>query len=92
MITLDDIEDMTDLNRGEIAALAEHEHLGDYDATILGNYLLHIHHGPHTVQRMISEDVREALHKGDVGHARTLFETLRHFIAMHPEAVRGSDR
>ena len=91
MITLDDIEDMTDLSREEIAALAEHEHLGDYDATILGEYLLHIHHGPQTVQRMISEDIRESLHTGDLAHARTLFDTLRHFIETHPEAVRGAD-
>ena len=91
MISLDDIEDMTDLTRAEIAAIAEHEHLGDFDATLVGEYLMHIHHGPAQVQKMICEDIRAALHADDLGHARTLFATLRHFMADHPDAARGAD-
>ncbi|WP_114965859.1 hypothetical protein [Alkalilacustris brevis] len=91
MITLDDIEDMTCLSREEIAAIAEHEHLPDLDAAMLGEYLMHIHHGPVQVQQMICDDIRAALHRDDLDHARTLFTVLRSFMADHPEAARGAE-
>ncbi len=91
MITLDDIEDMTDLTREEIDAIAEHEHVGPFDASMLGEYLMHIHHGPQRVQAMICDDIRAALHKDNVEHARALFLTLHSFMADHPEAARGAD-
>jgi hypothetical protein len=89
MISYDDIADMTCLTREEIAALAEHAHSGDVDAAALGEYLMHIHHGPAKVQQMISEDIREALHRGDKAHAKELFVVLHRFLKEHPEAVRG---
>lgn len=91
MITLDDIEDMTDLSREEIAALAEHEHISEGNAALLGDYLMHMHHGPQRVQQMICEDIRAALHADDKAHARALFATLRQFMADHPEAARGAE-
>ena len=90
MINLDDIEDMTCLSREEIAAIAEHEHLPEVNAAALGDYLMHMHKGPQRVQQMICEDIRDALHRDDLAHARELFATLRHFIAAHPEAVRNT--
>ena len=90
MISLDDIEDMTCLTRAEIAAIAEHEHIGDGNAALLGEFLMHAHKGPQTVQRMICEDIRDALHRDDLPHARELFATLRTFVAAHPEALRNS--
>lgn len=89
MITLDDIKDMACLTREEIAALSEHEHLDSYDATMLGEYLMNVHHGAQTVHNMICEDIRAALHADDVAHARQLFAVLRGFLAQHPEATRG---
>ena len=90
MISLEDIEDMTCLTRSEIAAIAEHEHLPEVSASALGEYLMHIHKGPQQVQRMICEDIRDALHRDDLVHARTLFATLRSFVADHPEALRNT--
>lgn len=90
MINLDDIEDMTCLTRDEIAAIAEHEHLPEVNAAALGDYLMHLHKGPQQVQQMICEDIRNALHRDDLAHARELFATLRHFVAEHPEAVRNT--
>lgn len=90
MISLDDIEDMTCLTREEIAAIAEHEHEPELVAALHGEYMMHIHKGPQRVQQMICDDIRTALRADDVEHARELFATLRHFIAAHPEAVRGS--
>ena len=90
MINMNDIMDMTDLTHDEIAAIAEHEGLPALNASALGAYLMHHHKGPQTVNRMISDDIREALHKGDKAHARELFVVLQHFIAAHPDAARGT--
>lgn len=90
MISLEDIEDMALLTREEIAAVAEHEHLPELNAAALADYLMHLHHGPQAVQRMICEDIRAALRAGDAAHARELFAVLRHFIEAHPEAERGN--
>jgi hypothetical protein len=91
MITLDDMLDMACLTRDEIAAIALHEGLPEGDAARLGEYLMHIHHGPQTVQRMIGDDLRAAIRADDIPGARALFATLQAFVAAHPEAVRGSD-
>ncbi len=89
MITLDDIEDMSVLTRAEIDALAEHKHLDTINATLLGEYLMHVHHGPQKVHEMLCEDIRAALHADDLPHAKELFNVLRKFLADHPEAARG---
>lgn len=91
MITLDDVEDMTDLTREEIAAIAEHDHVPLMTAAMTANYLMHEPKGPQHVQQVICEDIREALHKDDLKHARELFAVLRHFMSEHPEAIRGSE-
>jgi hypothetical protein len=90
MITLDDIEDMSALTRAEIDALAEHENITTFNATLLGDYLMHEHHGPQKVHAMLCDDIRDAIHRKDVGHARELFAVLQQFIADHPEAARGT--
>ncbi|KUF12185.1 hypothetical protein [Pseudoponticoccus marisrubri] len=90
MISVDDVVGMTCLSEEEVAAVAEHDHLSDYDAALLGDYLMHQHHGPARVQQMICEDIREALHADDVRHAKELYKVLHHFLGQHPEAVRGA--
>ncbi|MAY44450.1 hypothetical protein LA6_004505 [Marinibacterium anthonyi] len=90
MISIDDILDMSDLTREEIAVLADHEHLADIAAAMLGEYLMHMHKGPQAVQKMICDDMRRALHADNIDEAKVLFATLQDFIADHPEAVRGS--
>jgi hypothetical protein len=90
MITLDDIQDMTDLTREEIAAISEHEALPPLNASALADRLMHIHHGPQKVQQMICEDIRAALHRDDIAHARELFVVLHHFMDAHPDAAQGA--
>lgn len=90
MINENDIIDMTCLTRAEIAAIAEHEHIGEVAAAEIGEYLMHLHHGPQRVQRMICEDISAALHDGNIGHARMLYATLKAFLTEHPEALRGN--
>ncbi|SMX25838.1 hypothetical protein [Boseongicola aestuarii] len=92
MIALEDIEDMSALSRDEIDALAEHEHLNTFDATLLGEYLMHVHSGPQKVHEMLCDDIRDALRGDSLAHARKLFAVLRQFLADHPEAVRGAAR
>jgi len=90
MITRDDIEDMTCLTRDEITAVAEHEHMAEVSAATLADYMMHMPHGPQKVQQMICEDIRDALHRDDLVHARELYAVLHHFVSEHPEAVRGA--
>lgn len=90
MISMDDIADMTDLTREEIAAIAEHEGLPDVNAAALADYMEHSDRGPQAIQQMICEDIRAALHRDDVAHARELYAVLHHYMATHPNAARGS--
>ena len=90
MINENDILDMTCLTRAQIDAIAEHEHITPVTAAELGEYMMHIHHGPQRVQQMICEDIVQALHADDLTKARGLYATLKQFIAEHPEALRGN--
>jgi hypothetical protein len=81
---------MTDLTRQEIAAIAEHEHVPELTAALQGDYEMHLHHGAAHVQGMICDDIKDALHRKDLKHAKELYATLHAFIEAHPEAVRGS--
>lgn len=89
MITLDDIEDMTDLTREEIEAVAEHDGIPDLNAACLAQYTMGQPHGPARMQQVICEDIRAALHRGDLAHAKDLYGVLHHFLREHPEAARG---
>lgn len=89
MINLDDILDLSNLTRDEISAIAEHDHIGRINATLMAEWLMAHHGGAHRIETIINEDIREALHKGDLPHARELYATLREFVTRHPEAVRG---
>lgn len=89
MIDLHDIVDMTDLTEAEIDAIAEHECLPKLNAAALAQYVLAHHRGAARVHDMICDDIRDALHKRDMSHAKDLFVTLKHFIAEHPDAVHG---
>ncbi|WP_417669384.1 hypothetical protein [Roseibium sp.] len=83
MITIDDCIGLSGLDEAEILALAEHEHIPEMAAVALGAYLLHQRKGPARIRQMIEDDIREALKRGDRGHARELFMALRHFIHEH---------
>ena len=89
MISIDDIEDMCCISRPEIAALAEAGHLNTFDAAMLGEYLMHLPKGPQVVHQIICNDIKAALHRDELDHARELFAVLRGFLAEHPEALRG---
>lgn len=84
MISKDDILDMCELDRDEIEAIAEHEHIPDVAAAALGDYLVHQVYGAETVRDMIIDDIRSAIDRNDGAHASTLYMALRHFLTEHP--------
>jgi hypothetical protein len=91
MITPEEIVDMTDLSEEEVALIGHHDHVnGNVAAAAVADYLMHLHKGPQAAQRMICDEIRDALHGDDVSRARTRYATLHHFMTEHPEAAHGA--
>ena len=88
MISLEDCIGLCDLSPDEITAIGEHEHVPEVIAATLGSYLIHSEHGPEKVRDMLIDDIRSAVHRHDIRHARHLVSTLRHFLHEHPDAAR----
>ena len=89
MITLEDCIAFSGLTEEEVLAIAEHEHLPEIAAAALAQYLLSREHSMERVRDMIVDDIREAQHRDDRVHVRTLLHVLHHFLKTHPE-VRPS--
>ena len=87
MISLDDCIGLCDLSPEEVQAIGEHEHVPEIIAATLGSYLLYCEHGPEAVRGMIVDDIRSAVRRHDIPHARQLVSVLRHFLHEHPEAA-----
>jgi hypothetical protein len=83
-ITREDIIGLSGLEEAEVAAIAEHEHLPEVVAAALANYLIHRDDGAAVIRRMIKEDLRAALERGDAAHAALLFQALHRFVTDHP--------
>ncbi len=88
MISIEDCIALSGLNESEILALAEHEHIPEIVAAALGNYLLHRDKGALAIQKMIEDDIRSAVARGDKGHAKDLLVVLRHFLREYREELR----
>jgi len=86
MISFEDRIAMCGLTEAEIAAIAEHEHVPEVGAAILGQYLLHQQDGPERIRQMLVDDIRSAVGAGKLRHATELASALRHLIATHPAA------
>lgn len=85
MITLEDCIALCGLTEAEVLAIAEHEHVPEIVAAALAEQLLKQRRGADRIHRMIVEDMRAALQRGDRKHAAELFAALRHFLESHPE-------
>jgi hypothetical protein len=90
MISLEDCVAMCGLDPGEVAAIAEHEHLPEVAASALASYLLHSAGGEEEIRRMIVDDIRVALGEHRTQHATELLMALRHFLDQHPRAQHQS--
>jgi hypothetical protein len=84
-ITREDIIGMCGLDDDEVAAIAEHEHVPEVIAAALADYLLHEQRGAAAIRRMIKDDIRGAIDRGDREHAALLFKALHRFVAHHPQ-------
>ena len=87
MISLEDCLALCDLTPDEVAAICEREHVPEMIATSLGSYLLHSAHGAERVRDMILDDIRSAVRRHDIPHARHLVNVLRTFLHEHPDAA-----
>ncbi len=89
MISLEDCVALCGLSETEIAAIAEHEHVPEVAAVLLGQYLLHQQHGEDRIRQMLVDDIRAALKTGDTAHAAELVGALRHFMTVHRDGCPG---
>ena len=83
-MSLQDVLDYCDLDRGEIAAVAEHEHLPLSIAAELGENLLATPEGVCKLHQMIVENMQQALADGDLIHAQELVSVYQHLQRTHP--------
>lgn len=83
MISLEDCIALCGLTEREVAAIAEHEHVPEVAAAVLGQYLLHQQHGLDHIRRMLVDDIRAAMRSHDHAHAAELLAALRHLLSSH---------
>jgi hypothetical protein len=86
MISFEDCIGLCGLTEVEIAAIAEHEHVPEIAAAVLGQYLLHQQHGPERIRQMLVDDIRAAVGASNAKHAADLASALRHLLTAYPEA------
>lgn len=84
MLSVQDLLDYCDLDRGEIEAVAEHEHLPLAVAAELGECLLSTPEGVFRLHAMIVENMQHALDTGHYEHVRELAATYEHLQRSHP--------
>jgi hypothetical protein len=89
MISLEDCVALCGLDKDEVDAISEHEHIPEIAAAALANYLLKQAGGGVRIRSMLVDDIHKALDEGRIDHAAELFMALRHFLAQHPEAREG---
>jgi hypothetical protein len=86
MITLEDGVGMCGLTKGEVLAIAEHEHVPDIAAAAFAAYLSHQEHGAEKIRDMIVDDIRASEEHSDKKHTLMLLHALHHFLRAYREA------
>ena len=86
MLSMQDVLDYCDLDRGEIEAVAEHEHIPLAIAAELGESLLCTQEGVCRLHSMIIENMESALEAGHYERVKDLAETYQHLQRTHPLA------
>jgi len=84
MLSMEDVLDYCDLDRGEIAAVAEHEHIPMTVAAELGETLLSSPEGVFHLHEMIVENMQHAFEGGRFEHVTELADTYQHLQRTHP--------
>mgnify|MGYP000202706109 CR=1 FL=1 len=84
MLSMNDLMDYCDLDRGEIEAVAEHEGIPLAVAIELGETLLASPDGVLCLHGMIVENMQHALEEGQFEHVQELASTYPHLQRTHP--------
>ncbi|MBI2276276.1 MAG: hypothetical protein HYU74_02865 [Dechloromonas sp.] len=84
MLSFQDVIDYCDLERGEIEAIAEHEHIPMTVAAELSEQLLCSPEGVCRLHSMIIENMQHAIETGHYEHVHDLAITYQHLQRTHP--------
>lgn len=84
MLSIQDVIDYCDLDRGEIEAIATHEHIPMAVAAEMSEILLCTPDGVCRLHTMIIENMQLALQNGHYEQAQKLAETYEHLQRTHP--------
>jgi len=84
MLSFQDVIDYCDLERGEIEAIAEHEHIPVTVAAELSEQLLCSPEGVCRLHSMIIENMQHAIETGHYEHVHDLAITYQHLQRTHP--------
>lgn len=84
MLSIQDLIDYCDLDKGEIEAIAEHEHIPMAIAAEMGETLLCTPDGVCRLHSMIIENMQHALECGHYEHVKELACTYQHLQRTHP--------
>lgn len=84
MLSIQDVIDYCDLDRGEIEAIAEHEHLPMTVAAEMSESLLCTPEGVCRLHLMFLENMQQAFDAGRYDHVQELAEAYEHLQRTHP--------
>ncbi|MEH6649742.1 MAG: hypothetical protein V7707_06920 [Motiliproteus sp.] len=84
MLTYKDCLDWSDIDQGEVDAIAEHEHLDRIQALAYGDKLAHQRDGSRKMRRIMIDDIRHAQVNHKRNHEAELRRTLGQYIKSHP--------
>lgn len=84
MLSMQDVLDYCDLDRGEIEAIAEHEHIPMTIAAEMSEVLLCTPEGVYQLHAMIIENMQRALEDGHNERVLDLMQTYEHLQRTHP--------
>lgn len=84
MLSFQDVIDYCDLDRGEIEAIAEHEHIPMTVAAEMSEFLLCSPEGVCRLHSMIIDNMQQALDAGHYEHAQEMAKTYEHLQRSHP--------
>jgi hypothetical protein len=84
MLSFQDVIDYCDLDRGEIEAIAEHEHIPVTVAAEMSEVLLCTPDGVCRLHSMIIENMQHAYDTGHYDRVKDLANTYEHLQRTHP--------
>ena len=84
MLSIQDVLDYCDLDRGEIEAIAEHEHIPITLAAEMSESLLCSPEGVCRLHVMFLENMQNAFDRGNFEHVKTLASAYEHLQRSHP--------